>query len=940
MQKGLILVFLTMSLMTVKAQQGFRSEASFNRRLDRVSSLRPNAELERAKRFADSLGIPVRFEGPDGRVAAIRRISPNGQPVYIATDNAISAATISTNKLWPEYGSGISLSGEGMVLGIWDAGAVRDTHQEFEDRVRLVNITGFDGHSTHVGGTMVASGVVPEARGMAPGASLESYDWESDLAEMRIAAAAGLLLSNHSYGTILGFNYNWEEERWEWYGDRSVSEEEDYLFGFYTEEARDYDQLAHDFPYYLIVKSAGNDRGDEPFGSDYYIWGNSGWEVTNEERPKDGGLNGFGCIGPVASAKNILSVGAVNDLEDGYPGPEGVIITPFSTYGPTDDGRVKPDLVANGAGLYSSYDESDEDYSSSSGTSMSSPSACGSLILLQEYYHRLHGNYMRAASLKGLAIHCADDAGRPGPDYAFGWGLMNTFTAARHLSDTTSSGLVEFELQDGSSYDLTLFCRGGEDIKVTLSWTDLAGEVPEAALNPTDRILVNDLDLQIERSIDGKVFMPWVLDPLNPAKNAQRGDNVLDNVEQVLVSSPESGFYRIRVAHKGILAGGSQNATLLISGLADEYFASGTTTLSENNGSFILCSSESYLPDMEAAWLISPASGQAPTLSFSSFETEEDADILEVYDGPDSSAPLLATLSGDQSGNSVVLSASGNALYVRFSSNESVQFGGFTANWCSQPPEGDFRIEGETFPCVGTEESYLVSGQEGTMYRWQSPSGWALPRDSAAFARLQIGNTSGSVSVETYNHCGEGASFGLMLNPVQVVPALSSYSGDTVLCAGTMGRIRVDSIPGAAYAWKLPEDWLGQSVAPFIDFIPGVNSGQLRVQSSNACGLGDTLNIAIEVRTVPDPVAIVPIEALVCKFTTARFTFDPRENEWYRWSAGPGWTILGGEDADTAAIEVGGFSNYIYLEANNECGAELSDHFVMARSLPDEPRLS
>jgi len=61
----------------------------------------------------------------------------------------------------------------------------------------------------------------------------------------------------------------------------------------------------------------------------------------------------FGSIAWDANAKNILTVGAVEGIPGGYNRKEDVIMSSFSSWGPTDDGRIKPDLVADGVGVYS-----------------------------------------------------------------------------------------------------------------------------------------------------------------------------------------------------------------------------------------------------------------------------------------------------------------------------------------------------------------------------------------------------------------------------------------------------------------------------------------------------------------------------------------------------------------------------------------------------------
>ena len=96
-------------------------------------------------------------------------------------------------------------------------------------------------------------------------------------------------------------------------------------------------------------------------------------------------------------------------------------------------------------------------------------------------------------------------------------------------------------------------------------WTDIAGTPTGAVLDPTTKMLVNDLDLRITK--DTSTYYPWKLiaaSPSNAATNS--GDNNTDNVEKVEVSSPVAGQYTITVTHKGTLSS-SQNFSLIISGI-------------------------------------------------------------------------------------------------------------------------------------------------------------------------------------------------------------------------------------------------------------------------------------------------------------------------------------------------------------------------------------
>ena len=219
------------------------------------------SERAAAESIALRLGMPVRGTLSDGSTIELQKIT-EGRPFYFITENAVAAATISTVKLYPAGGAGYGLTGGGVTLGEWDGGGVRSSHQELVGRVYTTEGS-FNYHSTHVAGTMIASGIVPAAKGMAYQAGLRAFDWNSDISEMASEAAAGLKVSNHSYGFITGWRWNYfGDNKWVWFGDASVSPTEDYLFGFYDGEARSWDQIANAAPYYLPVKSAGNDRNE------------------------------------------------------------------------------------------------------------------------------------------------------------------------------------------------------------------------------------------------------------------------------------------------------------------------------------------------------------------------------------------------------------------------------------------------------------------------------------------------------------------------------------------------------------------------------------------------------------------------------------------------------------------------------------------------------
>lgn len=520
-------------------------------------------KVARVTEYSLTHNVPISFESDEGVYYQMVDVM-DGKPEYYRTDNLGAAATTRADELWVGGNSGLELTGEGYnQVGIWDAGNVRTSHQEFTDQgsSRVIVQDGSHAthfHSTHVAGTIVAAGVSNNAKGMLYGGVLKSWQWSSDESEMAAAAANGLEISNHSYGYIRGWDYN--NGNWTWHGVPSISPDEDYKFGFYDSGARQWDQIAFNAPYYLIVKSAGNDRGEGP--------GNAG----NGEPEKDGGDDGYDCISPRGIAKNLMTVGAINEVLD-YNGPGSVTMSSFSCWGPADDGRIKPDIVGKGVDVFSTSNGSNTDYLTLQGTSMSAPNISGSMALLQFHYQETHNDeVMRASTLKGLVLHSADEAGdHEGPDYIFGWGLMNTQKAAFVISEDFSQNVIdELTLSNGDTYTREINVPEGADLKVTICWTDPPGVPTSPQLNPSTPMLVNDLDLKIEDP-DNITHYPYSLDRDNPSAAATTlMKNHVDNTEMIYLQDIAAGTYTVTIDHDGILNGGSQIFSLILSGI-EEY---------------------------------------------------------------------------------------------------------------------------------------------------------------------------------------------------------------------------------------------------------------------------------------------------------------------------------------------------------------------------------
>ena len=303
----------------------------------------------------------------------------------------------------------------------------------------------------------------------------------------RARDAFGITLTQNSYGfQLMGF-----------------CEELD-LLG-YKESDLNLDLLANRYPTLTHIFAAGNDQDacQEQIGR---IYGQP-FYGTGSNR-----------------AKNALHVGAL----DGYGA-----MTNFSSWGPTDDGRMFPTLCAKGENVLSTV--TGNGYSEMSGTSMACPTVSGHAALLSERYAQLHHrDEIPSALLRALLANTATDAGRPGPDFQYGYGVMDAERATIALEQEC---YAQGEVEQGKTNTLTVKlpkdCAG---LRAMLVWNDAA---VAKTYKYGERALVNDLDLQL--AAGGKTYLPWVC---NATKGhledpATRKRDSVNNIEQVTLSADE-----------------------------------------------------------------------------------------------------------------------------------------------------------------------------------------------------------------------------------------------------------------------------------------------------------------------------------------------------------------------------------------------------------------
>jgi len=416
-----------------------------------------------------------------------------------------------------------NLDGSGVTVLVYDGGTARATHVDFQGRLSVHDSSGTHYHSTHVAGTVGGAGVANAAyKGMAPGVTMLSYGFEqpgglqpgflyTDPGDLEADYAQAILLrgadiSNNSIGTNTapnGYDCTWEGN----YGATGVLID--------TIVRGDGSNSLFTMPF-RIVWANGNERSSGRCGTTYHT------------------------TAPPACAKNHITVGAMNSNDDS--------VTSFTSWGPTDDDRLKPDISAPGCqsngdnGVTSCDSSGDTAYTTLCGTSMASPTVCGCSALLMQDYRTNHPGEpdFRNSTLKALLAHNAQDLEAVGPDYKTGYGSIR-------IQDTVdfmrTENFLEGDVNAGTTHSILVFVNPGDtELKITLAWDDVPG-TPN--VNP---VLVNDLDLKVFDPSSQQHF-PWTLGGLaNPSAPAVRtqADHV-NNIEQVVVDNPTPGAWRVEV---------------------------------------------------------------------------------------------------------------------------------------------------------------------------------------------------------------------------------------------------------------------------------------------------------------------------------------------------------------------------------------------------------
>ena len=386
---------------------------------------------------------------------------------------------------------GRNLSGKNLIIGIGD-NANPSAHIDLKGKLIMRTDEPVDFHGTHTSGTIAGGGILnPLYTGMAPRSHLVVNDFSNIIVNSpTYVSDYNMSLTNNSY-------YN---------GSPGCPGEGEYnaLSNYIDSQMLAYPKLLHVF-------AAGNDglTTCSPFPTSFATI-KSGFQ----------------------SGKNILTVGNINN---------GTYINAVgSSRGPTKDGRIKPDIMAGGFGIVSTIPLNN--YSAMSGTSMACPTATGILALITERYRELFGGANPdGALLKAIVTNSAVDLGNPGPDFTYGFGMINARTTVETLEQNHyfTGSVVN---QASQQFTIPSLPSGNFQLKVLLYWPD-APALPISTVS-----LVNDLDLTVTEP-GGTVHQPMILDPSpgNVNNNAVEGADHINNIEQVLINNPVAGNYILTI---------------------------------------------------------------------------------------------------------------------------------------------------------------------------------------------------------------------------------------------------------------------------------------------------------------------------------------------------------------------------------------------------------
>lgn len=400
---------------------------------------------------------------------------------YIEPDNLMSSSTVHTRAKYFQTVGAPNLTGNGVLVGVAESGIGK--HADIKGRINNPENQPIDWHATSVDGVLGGNGNInPDLAGIAPSVTIRHVIANSYYDDLDIFEGVGMSASNHSYG---------------------VPPSSTNGGGTYSSTSSTYDQISKEHPSILNIYASGN--SGKHFESSNHPLGYT-------DRFNTLARGGQGC-------KNTMAIGGIKNLDN---------INESASIGPTPDGRLKPELVAETPVLTTLAVNG---YGSITGTSFSCPTVVGGVALFVERYKQEHNTNPPAGLTKAVLCNTADDLGNLGPDFTHGFGRPNFRRAVESLEEILEdpndgkyfidSKYTQIESENETTDNFIIDVPPNTmQLNITLYWMDAAGD-PNTA--ETESKLINDLDIVIEKS--NKRYYPWLLN------HAPQSDSDLYNVE-------------------------------------------------------------------------------------------------------------------------------------------------------------------------------------------------------------------------------------------------------------------------------------------------------------------------------------------------------------------------------------------------------------------------
>lgn len=430
----------------------------------------------------------------------------------------------------PIWAKGIH--GEGQIAGLID-GALYKSHNCFSDpsngnvpgptHRKLIAYfsstgdTGSDTHGTHTGGILGGDHEPIDGSTYRNGMAYKNKIAFTNLNDHNGTNLYALLLAMHNVGAR-DYSNSW--------GDDGTTA--------YTSDCQAIDQFSWDFQTDMVA-----------------------FAVTNTSTLKT-----------PENAKSVLAVGNTSQAPNqNNPSTGGT--------GPTSDGRRKPEIWAPGTGINSARAGTTNQWTSLTGTSMACPAITGGAQLIRQYYTQgwlkrgiaggpsvsPSGALIRA-SIMNSGVDMSGMSGYPG--VREGWGRMLLDNVMWFAGEPRKTLIQDVLRADGvatggsKTFRFTVI-DSTQPLRITMSFSDYPAAIMAASAP------VNNIDLQVTAP-GGTLYLGNAINTTTGQSVTGGAADAINSTEMVLLSTPPTGVYTVKVVGAAINQGGTQGYALVVNG--------------------------------------------------------------------------------------------------------------------------------------------------------------------------------------------------------------------------------------------------------------------------------------------------------------------------------------------------------------------------------------